>query len=260
MNRCHDSAMRAHSIWRRCRLVLHVCLPLLCACPGYAADSTSTTLQRATQELMDAIAPGERAVWEHYTDPALTFVSEDNEVKDRAQVLGELKPLPAGSSGWIMVEEFHCTTFGSFATTTYLMNEHETIEGHELRAHYRGSDAWHRTPAGWRLVAAQVFAIPQDPPRAQLPPAQLADYEGRYLLSPATQQIIRRDGDHLVVERPGRPTQVLLPESADVFFTPGRPRTRRIFRRAADGQVSGFADRREGTDLPWTRATSNPSG
>lgn len=233
---------------------------MLFARPVYAADSTSATLQRATQELMDAIAPGERAVWEHYTDPALTFVSEDNEVKDRAQVLEELKPLPSGSSGWIMVEEFHCTDFGQFATTTYVVNEHESVEGHELHARYRGSDAWRRTQAGWRLVGAQVFAIPQDPPRAQLPPERLADYEGRYMLSPATQQTIRRDGDHLVAERSGRPAQLLLPESMDVFFTPGRPRTRRIFRRAADGQVSGFADRREGTDLPWTRATPAPSG
>jgi hypothetical protein len=39
-----------------------------------------------------------------------------------------------------------------------------------------------------------------------------------------------------------------------VFFTPGRPRTRRIFMRAPDGTITGFADRREGTDLNWTRA------
>ena len=76
---------------------------------------------------------------------------------------------------------------------------------------------------------------------------------GDYSLSAATRQSIRRDGDHLLAERTGRTPQVLLPESGDVFFTPGRPRTRRIFTRAADGQVSGFADRREGIDLLWTR-------
>jgi hypothetical protein len=46
----------------------------------------------------------------------------------------------------------------------------------------------------------------------------------------------------------------LFRESGDVFFTPGRPRTRRIFMRAPDGTITGFADRREGTDLNWTRA------
>jgi hypothetical protein len=49
----------------------------------------------------------------------------------------------------------------------------------------------------------------------------------------------------------------LVPESGDVFFTPGHPRTRRIFLRAADGHVAGFADRREGTDLKWQRAAAD---
>ena len=31
--------------------------------------STTATLQRATQALVDALAPGQSAVWEHYADP-----------------------------------------------------------------------------------------------------------------------------------------------------------------------------------------------
>jgi len=214
--------------------------------------STTATLQRTTQALVDALAPGQSAVWEHYTDPSLIFVTEDNEVQDRSRLLAEMKPLPPGSSGWIVVEEFRCTDFGSFAVTTYIMDEHETIEGHELHARYRGSDTWHATPDGWRLAASQVFAIPMDPTRGE-PASALAEYEGVYSLSPITRQTIRRDGDHLVADRPGRGSQILLPETGDVFFTPGRPRTRRIFSRAADGHVVGFADRREGTDLVWAR-------
>jgi hypothetical protein len=218
--------------------------------------TTSATLERATQALVDALAPGERAVWERYADSSLTYVTEDNEVKSRAQLLDEMKPLPPGSSGWIVVEEFRCTDFGRFAVTTYLMDEHETIEGHELHARYRGSDTWRATAHGWRLVAAQVYAIPQDPPRGAATSA-LADYAGTYSLSPSTRQTIRREGDHLVAERPGRSPQLLLPESGDVFFTPGHPRTRRIFLRSADGAIVGFADRREGTDLKWTRAAAD---
>jgi hypothetical protein len=229
----------------------------IAAAPSVTAATTSAVLQRATQSLADAIAPGERAVWEHYTDPAFTYVTEDNEVKSRAQVLADLKPLPPGYSGWIVVEEFRCTDFGPFAVTTYVMSEHETVEGHELHARYRGSDTWRATQSGWRLVAGQVYAIPQDPPRAELAAAQLAEYEGLYSLSAATRQTIRRDGDHLVAERPGRAPQLLLPESGDVFFTPGRPRTRRIFIRSPAGHVSGFADRREGTDLVWTRVAAD---
>jgi hypothetical protein len=227
--------------------------------PGAAHTArTSATLRRATQALVDALAPGERAVWEHYSDPSLTYVTEDNEVKTRTQLLDGMQPLPAGSSGWIVVEEFRCTDFGSFAVTTYLMDEHETIEGHELHARYRGSDTWRATAAGWRLVAAQVYAIPQDPPRGEAA-SPLADYAGTYSLSAITRQTIRPEGDHLVAERASRAPQLLLPESGDVFFTPGHPRTRRIFLRGPGGRLVGFADRREGIDLVWSRAEAQSS-
>jgi hypothetical protein len=226
------------------------------ATPPVKAAGTSRVLQRATQSLADAVAPGRRAVWEYYTDPAFIYVTEDNEVKSRAQVLADLEPLPPGYSGWIVVEEFRCTDFGRFAVTTYVMNEHETVEGQELHARYRESDTWQATAGGWRLVAGQAYAIPLDPPRGALTDLQLAQYQGSYALSASTRQTIRRDGDHLLAERAGRAPQLLLPESGDVFFTPGRPRTRRIFTRAPDGHVSGFADRREGADLVWTRITA----
>ncbi len=226
---------------------------------SHTAASTAATLARATQALVDAIAPGERSVWEHYTDPAFVSVTEDNEVKTRKQSLDDLKPLPSGYSGWIDVQEFQCRDFRTFAVTTYVMDEHETVEGHALHARYRGSDTWRATSAGWRLVASQVYAVPSDPPRVELPSARLTEYEGVYGLSPGTRETIRRDADHLIVERHGRAPQVLLLESGDVFFTPGHPRTRRTFTRAPDGAVTGFADRREGTDLVWTRVTVAPT-
>lgn len=237
----------------RTQCVWGATLALLAA--GYlpAAEPLAATLRRATQALMDATAPGERAVWAHYTGERFVYVTEDNEVKTRAQVLEDLTPLPPGYAGWITVESFECRDFGVFAVTTYVIDEHEIIEGQTLHARYRSSDTWRRTAAGWRLAAVQVFAVPQDPPRSTSGAVPLADYEGEYGLGAATRQNIRSDGDHLVAERAGRAPQLLLPESADVFFTPGRPRSRRIFTRTPGGEVSGFADRREGVDLIWTR-------
>jgi Domain of unknown function (DUF4440) len=235
------------------------CLALAAAATVRASEPTAAALQRSTQALMDATAPGNRAVWAHYADAQFVYVTEDNEVKTRTQVLADLTPLPPGYSGWITVEQFRCHDFGRFAVTTYLIDEHETIEGHELHAYYRSSDTWRRTHAGWRLAASQEFAVPQDPPRATATSTQLADYEGLYSLSALTRQTIRREGDHLIAERPGRAAQALLRESGDVFFTPGHPRTRRIFTRAGDGEVSGFADRREGADLVWTRVAPEPT-
>ncbi|MGN6453506.1 MAG: hypothetical protein ACTHL7_10615, partial [Steroidobacteraceae bacterium] len=68
---------------------------------AHPAVATATALERATQALVDALAPERTAVWEHYADPGLTYVTKDNEVKSRKQLLAEMKPLPPGSSGWI---------------------------------------------------------------------------------------------------------------------------------------------------------------
>jgi hypothetical protein len=64
---------------------------------------------------------------------------------------------------------------------------------------------------------------------------------------------LRCTGDSLLMQRPGRPDRVFLAESRDVFFEPGQPRTRRIFQYDAQGQVSGFVDRREARDVAWRR-------
>ncbi|HYM29287.1 MAG TPA: DUF4440 domain-containing protein [Steroidobacteraceae bacterium] len=224
------------------------------------ATVVATALEKATQALADAVAPGQRTVWEQYTDPDFVYVTEDNEVKSRNTMLAELQPLPPGYTGSLKVEEFRCSSFGTFAVTTYILDEHETIEGHALHARYRSSDTWRATEGGWRLVATQVYAVQQDPERTTLSAGRLAEYAGWYALSASTREEITRDGDHLVAQRSGRAPQVLLPESGDVFFTPGRPRTRRIFTRDADGRVNGFADRREGTDLAWTRLAAPAPG
>ena len=64
---------------------------------------------------------------------------------------------------------------------------------------------------------------------------------------------LRCEGTALLSERAGRPPASLRRESGDVFFEPGRPRSRRIFRRDGSGAVTGFVDRRDGHDLAWER-------
>ena len=68
-----------------------------------ATAAVATTLEKATQALADAVAPGQRAVSERCTDPDFVYVTEDNEVKTRDTMLAELQPLPRaipGRSRW----------------------------------------------------------------------------------------------------------------------------------------------------------------
>ena len=142
----------------RIPVAIATCFVVLLPAALAAAESTCAELLRATQALMDATAPGERSVWEHYTDTDFLYVAEDNEVNRRAEVLEDLEPLPPGSTGWLTVEDFRCHDYREFAVTRYLIYEHETVEGHELHARYRQSDTWWRRQR-WasvnRCVASQ---------------------------------------------------------------------------------------------------------
>lgn len=236
-------------------------LTLLPAAPFIATASwgegdqakLAAQLQAMTQEMVDAVAPGNTKVWDKYLDPALVFVTEENEVLDKPKLLAGLTPLPAGDSGNIRVTEFQLRDHAQFAVSTYVLAESESIEGHTIHNRYRETDTWHRTTDGWRLVAAQVTALNKDPPSIVLSNAVLDQYAGTYALSAQTKETITRDGTHLVVVRAGRPTQSLTAEAQDVFFAPGKPRLRWIFQHGAGGTIVGFASRREGEDIVWKR-------
>jgi ketosteroid isomerase-like protein len=231
-------------------------LPLMtigCLCAEPILAGTLDILRSQTQEMADAVAPGNKVVWAKYLDARALYVSEDNEVKTKETVLAEIQPLPAGYSGTIKVVDFQVREHPALAVTTYIMDETEDVEGHILHNKYRETDVWRKTRAGWRLIAGQVLAIPKDPPEIQLSKTQLDEYAGVYRLSNATSVTIRVADGGLVADRPDGKPRILRTEVRDVFFSPGRPRERRIFIRDAAGIVSGFVTRREGEDLSWRR-------
>src|ERR1700683_1747090 len=145
------------------RWLLAAVLALASAAAHADAASTEATLKSMTQEMAGALARGDRAVWERYAAPSLLFVTEDNLVKTRKQFLADLAPLPAGYSGQIAIVEFQSKDYGAFAVTTYIQDEHENVEGHELHAHYRTTDTWRRTPAGWRVAGSETFTVAISP-------------------------------------------------------------------------------------------------
>jgi hypothetical protein len=118
------------------------------------------------------------------------------------------------------------------------------------------TDTWIRTTEGWRLAASQVLAVLDDPPAAPFDDAPTCAYAGVFALTSDITTTIRCNPQGLVGERADRAPVQFRRESGDVFFAPGQPRTRRIFRRDAGGRVIAFADRREGHDIVWQRKLS----
>lgn len=221
--------------------------------PSPASEDVAAVLQRQAQELLDALAPGERAVWDRYLDARALYTTEEGTVLSKSEMLEQMRGLPAGVSGTIRVTDFKVAEHGPVAVTTYVVDEHEIYYGHPLHCQYRTTETWLKTEAGWRLIAGQVLALRTDPPEVPLTPQQLEAYVGRYSLTPTITYEIRRRAGGLEGQQTGREPEALRAEAPDVLFVPGKPRYRKVFLRGPDGRVKGFAERREAWDLNWTK-------
>jgi Domain of unknown function (DUF4440) len=258
----NSGGMQTRSYAKVCRRLgasAIVCLLFLVDIPIGASLQPATTspdvaqLRQDTQALLDAIAPGNVAVWQRLLDPAFIQVDENDIVRNKTRVLSELKPLGPGLTGTLVIDEFRPIVMRDFAVVTHEDNESLDYHSQMILSRFRMTDTWRRTPAGWRLVASQVLAVQKDPPAITLDESTMCSYSGKYALTPEIVATLRCDGNRLIVERAGRPSREFRPEVKDVFFEPGEPRTRRLFVRDATDKVQGFVDRREERDIRWTK-------
>jgi hypothetical protein len=226
--------------------------PVLAA-PLPAAEDAGAVLKRQTQEMLDAVTAGDPKVWDRYLDPGMVYTDESGVTKTKAELLPELEPLPKEIWGKLTVSDFAVRRHGDTAVATYTSDEQEGYFGQVIAARYRETDTWKLGKDGWRLIAAQVLALRQDPPATALPAAKLDDYVGTYALTPTVSYTLKKDGDGLVGQRTGRQPEKLQAEVADLFFVAGQPRLRKVFQRGPDGQVTGFVERRETWDIAWKR-------
>jgi hypothetical protein len=234
-------------------------IAVLTACAGSAVDVRST-LRAQTQEYLDAIGIGDRPVWERLLDASVTFFDENGDVYDKAGIIKQLDPLPAGVTGHLEVAKFEVHEVGDhIAVVFHEDHETESFHGIPVVTDYRVLDTWRRDGRRWRIIASAMQAVLRDPIPITLPTAQLDDYVGTYRLTPELAYTIRRDGAKLFGERvgSGKPVELLV-ETRDVLFVTGTPRSRKIFFRDEAGKVTGYGDRREGRDLSWKRDTLGP--
>lgn len=229
---------------------------LALATPAHAAADAALAarLQARTQAMADAIVRADKAVWDAALDPAVIYVTENNLVMDKAAVLADLAPVPPEITGHTTVTDYRLQRHGDVAVATYVNDERLTYYGQPLATRFRVTDTWHQGADGqWRIVASQTLAVLGDPPAITLSPTALAGYAGRYRLTDAVGYTVTVVGGKLMGQRSGGQPVELRAEAPDLFFVPGRPRSRKVFLRDAGGRITGFADRREGQDVRWTR-------
>jgi ketosteroid isomerase-like protein len=218
------------------------------------ADDAQIIIGRQLQELMDALPPGDAAVWDKYLDPDCLYVEEDDTIKSKTDMVKEVTPMPKGMGGNITVEILRFHRDGDIAVVISRDHETENYFGQTLHAEYLNTSAWRKRADGWKLIAQQVLAEPIDPPAITLPADELAQYVGSYRLKDSDViYTVTLTGEKLMGSKAGKPASQLNAEASDVFFVTGQPRIRKIFVHDSSGAVTGLADRREGRDVVWVK-------
>ena len=221
---------------------------------SFAADApiTHDELVSRTQELYDAIVPGNQSPWKKYFADDCIFADEKGRVFDKPKLLADITPLPTGYSGTIKIENAQSRIIGSTAILSYDADETETIFGQNLKARYHVTDTWLQRDGNWQIIASQAHRYYEDPAVGKADPKKFADYIGTYELSPGHTRFVMADGDRLFIERNGKREQ-LLPETSEIFFRKGIE-GRILFPYNTEGKVEALIDRRNNEDVIWRKA------
>jgi len=218
---------------------------------------TQEELVRRTQELYDAIVPGNQAPWKKYFADDCIFADEKGRVLGKPKLIADIAPMPAGYSGAIKIKNAQSRIIGNTAVLSYDADETETIFGQNLKARYHVTDTWLQRNGDWQIIASQAHRYHEDPAVGTADPKKFADYIGMYELAPGQTRSVIADGDKLFVERNGSKEQ-LLPETPEIFFRKG-VEGRILFRYNAAGKVDKLIDRRNNEDVVWPKTTGKES-
>lgn len=213
---------------------------------------TQEELVQHTQELVDAVAPGNREPWQKYFAEDVMFFDERGRNMNKQALVADIQPMPTGYSGNIKVVKPQSHIEDNVAILSYDMDETETIFGQTMKARYHSTDTWMFRQGKWQIVAVQVLRYYEDPAPGKPNTARFADYLGTYELAPGVTMSVTMEDGKLFNQRNGRAKEELIPESADIFFRKG-VEGRRLFRYNDAGKVDALIDRRNNEDVVWKK-------
>jgi len=224
--------------------------PPLTFCEDPVAISQEELIRR-TQELFDAVVPGNKEPWQKYFADDCIFADEKGRNLNKSHLVADITPISKGYSGTIKIAKPQSVIHGDTAILSYDLDETETIFGQKLTARYHVTDTWLRRNGVWQIASSQAMRYYEDPATARIDPKKFADFSGTYELAPGQTRRVFSEGENLYVERNGKREQ-LLPEGCEIFFRKGIE-GRIVFRYADNGKVDALVDRRNNEDVVWRR-------
>jgi ketosteroid isomerase-like protein len=204
---------------------------------------------------MDALAPGDKPVWDRIMDPACVVTTEEGQVVTKQQFLDELRPLPEGLTGGIEVKELEVREFPNFALVRYLADEWESVFGQRLSVQYRVTNAYRREGLTWKMVASHLSVVTRDPPAQVVSKAAWPALVGQYRLLPNgwTFTVELRDGE-LHAGRDPQKLRPLVPLTPDAFVLSGSL-GEWVF-VVENGRAARILNLRKHAVLTWTRVAA----
>jgi hypothetical protein len=208
--------------------------------PGSVAFFQDLTERRAI-----AHVNGDRAFYEKWLSADFVMMGDNGSVSaKRAYIEAEFAASrPEGMKPFYSVSDFRVTALRKdLAIVSYLKTEGMKLGEQTFAAEARRLDTYALEEGQWRLVAMVASRVLKPPATMSLSAEKLADFAGRYSVSPGIESVITVAGDHLVDNTTGQPAAELWSVGTDRFFCPGdSPGARTSFRRNPDGIVISWA-------------------
>ena len=179
------------------KALLPICIAAFAA-PAFGQTPTNAPTDdwfiKTMQAREDAVALGNVEVWRDTTAPDGLFIDEEDNITTTAELLAQLKPLPAGMSGHINLANPRIIRSGDTVVVTADLKETELVYGQELHTTFRETDVWRPYGKDWRIFASQTSVLPSEA-KAIGKAAPLKDFVGAYKLAEGqTLAVSERDG------------------------------------------------------------------
>lgn len=216
-------------------------------------SATEKELIRIAQELLDAVASGDKAVWEKYVADDVIYTDENWRILTKKQLLDSLAPLPKGYSGSIRIANVQARINGDSAVLSYRALEEEYVFGQKISPVYLVTDTYFKRNGRWQMIASHIVVLPSERRPLTVDPKIYESIVGQYELTQGVTYTITLEGNKLMGQRSGRAQEELLPAGENTYFSKGTVRGEKVFVRDASGRVTQMLDRRENNDLVWKK-------
>ena len=135
--------------------------------PARPQSETARELVRLNQELIDALARGDKSVVERIYGDDFVRVSVKGELLTKAQLLAALKAPEPGVKVTYESLDIQVFDYGDAAVLTYLSIRHTDNKGEKSDFRYRVADTFVRRGGRWRKAVSTGTPVLADAARAE---------------------------------------------------------------------------------------------